>query len=427
MEKENIIIVEPLSTGLNYIHDIRELGYNPIALEIYQPEEKKERLRALHDHAYAGLYKEPPEVLLADKDYEKTLEMVRKLKPLAIIPGVDEGIILATKLAHDLGLPGNNPKNLNKMIDKHCMQETLKKANLRYIKSRMINTLDEAMEFASELNKHYVVIKPAVGKASMGVCICKNEEEIEYAMKFNEDIKFDITSNEGMHLAIQEYIGGEEYVIDTACCKGHNRVVNAYHYKKFLAEGRGAVYDYMEAIDDSDPHFKELVEYNEKVITALELEYGVVHGEYKIDEYGPVLIEMNCRVAGPSQRYYLMDIAWGEHTTALSLESYLNPEECIKKVNKPIKIHSHYLIKVIILHEEIYAIKSNLDEGLKDLESYQYSIPWGDDRVYPITVDLDTCGGIVFLTNKDKDKLFEDLEEIKRREEFEIDKLFVIK
>ena len=45
------------------------------------------------------------------------------------------------------------------------------------------------------------------------------------------------------------------------------------------------------------------------------------------------LIEMNCRVLGAIQKYTLLDDAWGEHHTAISLELYLNPEECIKKAN----------------------------------------------------------------------------------------------
>ena len=36
-------------------------------------------------------------------------------------------------------------------------------------------------------------------------------------------------------------------------------------------------------------------------------------------------------------------------------------------------------------------------------------------------------GGMVFLTNTDKDKLLEDINEIKRIEEFEVEKIFDIR
>lgn len=95
--KENIVIVKPVSTGVNYIQDIRELGYNPISLEIYQTEENFDRLRAFHDGVYALNGEEPPKFLNADISYDKTLEMVKELNPIAVIPGCDEGIVLATK------------------------------------------------------------------------------------------------------------------------------------------------------------------------------------------------------------------------------------------------------------------------------------------------------------------------------------------
>lgn len=425
--KENIVIVEPVSTGVNYIHDIRELGYNPISLEIYQTEENFDRLRAFHDGVYALNGEEPPQFINADKSYEKTLEMIRELNPIAVIPGCDEGIILATKLAHDLGLPGNDPKNLKKMMSKQHMHEALKKAGIRYIKSQVITSFDEAKEFASNLDNPYVVVKPSIGKSTMGVCICKTDDELKEALKINKELSFDIASDDDEDIIIQEYIGGEEFIIDSVCCEGHNRVIAALRYEKFVIEGRGAVYDYAEAIDESHPYFKQLAEYNDKVIEALDLKYGAIHGEYKFDENGPVLIEMNCRVSGPFQKYTLVDTVWGEHSTEVSLESYINPEKCIEKSDKPLELLSDYIIKVIIIYKDIDVVKSNVESAFDDLESFRYGISFGDDQVYPKTVDLATSGGMVFLTNKNKEKLLEDLQEIKRIEEFEVERIFDIR
>lgn len=427
MSKGNIVIVEALSTGANYIHDIKELGYNPVCIEIC-PEEEIEESRDYHDEVYLFHSDELPEVLMVDKDYEKTLDMVREYNPLAVIPGCDEGIILATKLGHDLGLPGNNPENLKKMIDKQYMQDALKDAGIRYIKSQFINSFEEAKEFASQLDNPYVVIKPSIGEGTIGVCICKNDDELRDAIKLNKDISFNIDPDEDAKIIIQEYIGGEEYIMDSVCCKGNNRVITAFHYEKIMVEGRGSIYDYAEAIDESHPHFAEIAEYNEKVLSALGLEYGATHGEYKFDEKGPVLIEMNCRVAGPSQKFELLDRVWGNHSTALSLESYLNPDECIKKSDKLLERLSYYIIKVLIIYEEIYVIKSKFEEAFSNLESFDYAISiFGDDRLYPKTIDLATSGGMVFLTNEDEAKLHEDLNEIKRMEKFDIETIFDIR
>ena len=239
-------------------------------------------------------------------------------------------------------------------------------------------------------------------------------------------MSFGISPDDAGNMIIQEYIGGEEYVINSICCKGHNRVISAFRYEKILISGRGAIYDYVEAIDETHPHFKELAEYNDKVLSALGLEYGTTHGEYKFDENGPVLIEMNCRVMGSTQKYTLLDTVWGEHSTALSLESYLYPEKCIKKQGKPLKLLSFYLIKDLITYEEIFVKKSHVETAFSDLESFQYAISVGENRIYPKTVDLATSSGIVFLANEDNDKLIEDVETIKRIEKYEVEKIFDI-
>lgn len=424
MKKENIVIVDAVSTGANYIHDARQMGYNPVCIELYVDKDSDETYRSIYDKHYSIINKEMPEVIPAEETYEETLEKVKKLDPILIIPGRDEAIEWATRMAYDLGLPGNNPKNLKKMTDKQHMHEALRDSNLRYIKSEVVTSFDEAEKFISQLDKSKVVIKPSFSTSTKGVCICKNNEEVKDAIEYNESL---FSNQENVDILIQEYIGGEEYIMDSVCCKGYNRAIAAFQYRKIIVEGKGAIYDYAESIDETHPHFKELEEYNEKVLCAIGLEYGVVHAEYKIDEKGPVLIEVNCRVAGPSQKYSVLDKVWGEHQTALCIESYLNPEECIKKNDKPLKSLSHYITKDIIVYEEIHVIKSCVEEVFKDLESYQYAISFGDNKVYPKTIDLSTSGGIVFLVNKDKNKLMDDVNEIKRIEQFEPEKLFHIK
>ena len=423
MKKENIIIIDAISTSANYIHDIKELGHNPICLELNVDKEGEEKWRKLYDKHYLIVNDELPDILPAESDYEKTLEKVKELDPILILPGNDPSIEWATRMAHDLGLPSNNPKNIKKMIDKQHMHEALKESNLRYIKSEVINSFDEAKKFISCLHKTQAVVKPSFSTSTMGVCICNNEEEIKNAIEYNQSITAD---KEDVNILIQEYIGGEEFIIDSVCCKGHNRVIAAFQYKKIIIEGKGAIYDYSKSIDRTNPFFAQLEEYNEKVLSAIGLEYGVTHAEYKIDENGPVLIEINCRPAGPSQKHSLLDYVWGEHSTALSLESYLNPEECIKKSNKTLEPLCSYITKDLITYEEIYVAKSHVEEIFEDLGSVQYAISYGDNRIYPKTIDLTTAGGIVFLANKDENKLLEDLETIKRMEKFEVEKIFDI-
>lgn len=422
--EETIVIIEAISSAANYIHDIKELGYNPVCLELHVDESNEEKYRKLYDKHYLLLNDELPEHISAKGSYEKTLEMVKKLDPILILPGTDIAIEWATKMAYDLGLPSNNPKIIKKMVDKQHMQDALKESNLRHIRSEVINSYADAKKFISDWDCAQVVVKPSFSTATQGVCICKNEDEVKEAIDYNKSLS---ENNDDVYMLIQEYIGGEEFIVDSVCCEGHNRVISSFKYKKILIEGRGSIYDYTEAIDESDPYFAELKEYNDGVLSAIGLEYGVTHAEYKIDENGPVLIEINCRVSGPSQNRLILDEVWGEHATALSLESYLNPKECIKKINKPLKLLSSYIIKDLITYGEVNVKKSNVENVFSNLESFRYAISMGDNRIYPKTIDLATSAGIVFLVNKNKTKLIEDVNEIKRIEEFEVEKMFELK
>ena len=174
----NIIIVECISTGVNFIEDIINRGYNPIVLEpkIAETEEGEEYRRTV--------YKEYERInydfdMIYEKDsYEETLEEVKKYDPLLVLPGNERGVILATKLSHDLNLLGNPIENLDAMTLKDEMQKRLKEKGLRYIRGKVIDTIEDAIKFYDEENLKEVVIKPTYSAGSTSVRTCSNKEEM---------------------------------------------------------------------------------------------------------------------------------------------------------------------------------------------------------------------------------------------------------
>ncbi|AMD17807.1 hypothetical protein TL18_07115 [Methanobrevibacter sp. YE315] len=422
MKKENIVVIEATSSSINYIHEIEKLGYHPVCVELYCDEEEREMQRGLHDLQYA-LITDNPDILLADESYEKTFEMIKELDPILIIPGSDSGIVWANKMSYELGLPCNNPAILQKMMNKRCMQESLKKSNLRYIKSKAVTSLKEVEEFISETDSSKYVIKSGIGQASIGVCICKNMDEIIEAMKVNKDL--DVLDNDEM--IIQEYIGGDEYIVDSVSCNGVNRITAGYKYEKIQIEGGAAIYDYSISVDESDPLFNEIIEYHKKVIPAIGIEYGAIHGEYKVDDKGPVLMEVNCRVSGGLQLYSVENKAWGENHAGAALEAYLNLDEFQEKLNNELEIYQYYVNKDLIMPEECFVLESHVETVFEELDSFNYSVSFGENKVYPKTVDLSTAAGLVHLTNKDWNKLMDDVNFVRKMEKEEIDKIFTIK
>ena len=118
----NIIVVDCISTGTNFIGDIINRGYNPIVLELKAPENMIEEYEKRTSNSYNQI-DEKFDMIYEKDTYEETLKEVRKANPVLIVPGCEEGVVLATKLANGLELPSNSIENLDAMTLKHEMHQ----------------------------------------------------------------------------------------------------------------------------------------------------------------------------------------------------------------------------------------------------------------------------------------------------------------
>ena len=118
---KNIIIVECKSTGINYIEDITNRGFHPIILETKSVDsEVGEKYKKSIQKEYESI-KYDFDLIYEQDTYEKTLENVKELDPILILPGNEKGVILASKLSNDLNLLCNPIENLDAITLKHEM------------------------------------------------------------------------------------------------------------------------------------------------------------------------------------------------------------------------------------------------------------------------------------------------------------------
>ena len=421
--KQKIVIVECYSSSVNYIHDIRERGYEPVLLECYSPKEELEEVRKINDKAYAFNGDPCPPIIMANKQYEETLKHIRELSPLLILPGSDPGLELSLRLSSDLGLKNNPLSILWNLRDKFVTQEVLKSAGIRHIKSRIVSTEEEAVDFYKEEQGKKVVIKPTQAAASKSVFICGSEYEVRKAYRITD--KFvKKRNNKAEKIIIQQYIDGEEYVVDTVSCEGKHVALFGMKYKKRICEGFGKIYDTDFYLSTDDADVKELVDYCFQVLSCLGVKYGAVHSEFMVDDKGPVLIETNARSAGAFQKYTFQDKVMENHETAVSLDSYLmNPKQFFDRYPERMHLKQPAVVKQLCLEEPIFVEKVKITERLSSLESFDYAIENGENCVYPKTTDLDTNGGMIYLTAPDPKVVENDLEEIISLEEG-LDELF---
>ena len=130
----NIIVVECISTGKNFIGDIINRGYNPVVLDLKNVDTEDGKEFGKHVKEEYELIPYEFDMMYEKDTFEETLEEVRKFDPLLIVPGNERGVVLAAKLTHELGLLGNSIENLDAMTLKNEMHNRLAERGLRSIK-----------------------------------------------------------------------------------------------------------------------------------------------------------------------------------------------------------------------------------------------------------------------------------------------------
>ena len=404
---KNIIICEAMSTGYNLVEDIRRRGYNPVVLE--SPGEESEDVKKLRESSYHLFYKRP-EIKRASDNYDETLALVKRYDPLLIIPGSEQGVGLAAKLSHDLGLLGNPIENIDAMTKKDAMHEALKKAGIRHIRGKVVDNAEDAIAFCRENGLKQAVVKPLQSAGGQGLFLCDDLDDLKNAVEtvltYNDLYGRPIKS-----VLVQERITGTEYIVNTISCNGKHALNSILRYAKVkTAEGR-YIYDYAETISYPEQGHTGLVEYAFRVADAIGFKYGTIHGEYMIDDKGPVLIEVNCRPMGCTLTDEYLDSIFGQHESDSMLDSYLDPEGFALKMKRPYHPIRKGIFKLIMVPEDMEVEDHPIWLIAKQLRS-TYRIVANDVTIpvyYQKTRDLETNGGIIFLVHDDENIVKADL------------------
>ena len=405
---KHIVIVEILSTGFNYVEDALARGYQPVVVEAHYPgtEEDRAQFVEMQRSARERLPEGTP-YIPASEDYAAILEQVRAFAPVAVVAGSEFGVELATHLASDLGLPGNPWSIIGKMTRKDEMHQALADHGVRYIRGRVVRTEAEADAFYRELGTTHTVIKRARSAATLGVHLCEGYDEMMDAVRKELALAAD-DENVG-DILMQERIIGKEYIVNTVSCAGKHRLVSMWAYDKIQMNGSN-VYNYAESINRLDIGHSALVRYAYDVLDAIGLQYGPVHGEYMVDEKGPVLIEVNCRPMGAGMERHFIEKIFGAHETDCALDAYVDPVKFDRDRLSPYRPLRKGVIKIFILPDDVRLDSAPVVQLVRQLPSFFDGIfeRIGREPVLPRTRDLETAGGTVFLVHDDERVVMED-------------------
>ena len=403
----NIIVVDCISTGKNFVEDIINRGYNPILLDLKVADTKDGRDFAEFVIENYKSIKHEYEMIYEMDTYEETLEMVKEYDPLLIVAGYERGVPLATKLSEDLGLLGNSVENLEAMTDKAKMQERIAEHGLRSLKGKVVENFKEAMAFYDNEGLEEVVIKPNYNAGSTNIRFCSNRNEMIGEIT---NILDSINPYENMvdKLLIQEKVDGVEYVVNTVSHNGIPRVTLVWKFNKVKNSQGDEIYESCETVNELGLGEAEVVEYAYDVVKALGVQYGSVSGKYIMDEDGPVLIEANCCPSGGNMPADFLDIISGQHETDSILDSYLKPERFYEELKRKYELYAYGIQKFFIVPNNMIARSSPMVSISSRLKAY-YSTSLNTINLggifYQKTKDVNSSAGVVFLVHKDSSEI----------------------
>ena len=363
--------------------------------------------------------KYPIKLIREDPDYEKTLREIKELDPLLVLPGGEEGVVIGTRLADELGLTGNPYANIAAMTEKTVMHQRLSEAGLRHIRGREVSSGEQCAGFLADLGKEDVVLKAVHGVASVGVHLVHGKKELLDA--FEKEAKAENMFGDSVNrLMVQERIFGEEYAVNTISRDGIPALTSVFKCFKKRTSSGAIIYQGLESIGELCKKEKTLVDYALNAVRALGITDGPVHGEYMIDADGPVLIEANCRVMGGSAPVEFLEKVLGHHETDVILDCMLDGEFHKGFRRRPYKpLRKGYVKDFISACDQVIS-SSGIVPILLGLKSFQSG--WvknaGTTDTLCETVDLETETGCVYLVHDDQNvtkKEFEFLMYIEER------------
>jgi biotin carboxylase len=172
--------------------------------------------------------------------------------------------------------------------------------------------LQKLLKWARDRNEWPVVAKPTGSSGSDGVFFCQSEQDLSAA---HEEIIGKLNPNGAVNndIALQEFLAGDEYIVDTVSFKGKHLAVACWVYNKVrgLPWNPTAILSTQnKLLPPAGEKQDELISYVFRVLDAVGIQYGACHTEVMFTKRGPILVEVNNRMHG-LQGPHLIELATG--------------------------------------------------------------------------------------------------------------------
>ncbi|WP_084566864.1 acetyl-CoA carboxylase biotin carboxylase subunit family protein [Mesorhizobium sp. LSJC269B00] len=296
MAKRALILIEGDSTGngLLFVQAAQRLGLHPITLSAgptqyeYLAAERNEAIRLDTDNLDALI--------------RECCRLLASYDIAGITSPWEPFYATAGKLCRHFNLPGPNPASIERCCDKFTQRELLAGAGVSVPAYRVAADATDVERAAAEIGLP-VVLKPTVGRGSSGVRLCRTVDELAEHTAYLLSGKHIWRSLP--RILVEEFAQGPQY---TAHTMGNEVIgIAAADFDPlphFVYRG----FTFPATLTD-DEH-ERIVDVSLSCLRALGLGWGPTNIELRWTTRGPVVIEVNPRLAGTPDPQ-LVHLAYG--------------------------------------------------------------------------------------------------------------------
>lgn len=288
MSRGSFLFVESNTTGTGelLLKRARALGFEP-----YLVVRNRARYPFLKDSA-------APQVIEAEtRNPDDVIGVASKIGRLkGIYSSSDYFVETASRAATAMGLPSANPEAIVTCRNKWKQALQLQRQSIAIPATRLATSITDVEDILTQVTLP-VVVKPVSGSGSSGVRLCDSATAAIKAFERAKNSLLDQVELASPDILVQQYVEGEEYSAEIIAHDGE------LHCLGILAKHKGPTPCFVEVGHDfpaplPEPSLQELASFAAGAASALGLEFGPAHVEFVITASGPVVIEVNPRLAG---------------------------------------------------------------------------------------------------------------------------------
>ncbi|MDT0269463.1 ATP-grasp domain-containing protein [Streptomyces sp. DSM 44915] len=298
---EPVVLVDAVLNGAPFKRAAADLGRPVIGVYTYD----RDTVAAMDPEHRRG-----DAVSLYGDDPARLAARVRELTDsvAAVVPATEPGVGRAAELAELCGVPGNPAASARACRDKRLMRDLARRAGLRVPAYRV--AADAAgVAAAAQAIGFPVIVKPATGAASHHVRLVRDEAELHTLAPVLDSDRRDLFGGRVDQWLVEEYVGGQEFAVNTFTVDGRHTVLDTWEYRLPSAGDYDNPYWDFVQVDGRSPARAEVERFALAVLDAFGVRLGPCHVEVKLDASGPVLIEIGARLPGAG-----IPVMWQRHS-----------------------------------------------------------------------------------------------------------------